>query len=177
MLIRGLDLDDGAPGANLSLYIKPQMRPRWPPARTVHAATEWHALPLSTAGLLPYGRMGQWDEVAHFQNGNSTLGEKTWPYRPPSFPPRLNRAPRPLPALACLCVLAVSAIPVLHCGCTHWARSSVDRGAPASEGAAGGGSALRWAKASGIRHDARARLPPLQSGGLPPGALWASVAV
>jgi hypothetical protein len=47
VLIRGLDLEDGASGANLGLYIKPQMRPRWPPARTVHEATEWHARPLS----------------------------------------------------------------------------------------------------------------------------------
>lgn len=127
--------------------------------------------PVATAGLLPYGSLGQWDEVAHFQNGNSTLGEKTWPYRPPSFPPRLNRAPRPLPALACLCVLAVSAIPVLHCGGPRLAGSVHNTWALASKGAAGGHSTPLRAKASGIRHDARARLPPLQSGGLPPSGM------
>jgi hypothetical protein len=36
MLIAGLDLEDGAPGATLGLYIKPQTRPRWPPAQTSH---------------------------------------------------------------------------------------------------------------------------------------------
>lgn len=46
MLIVGLDLEYGASGATLGLYIRPQTRPRWPPARTEHEATEWHAKPL-----------------------------------------------------------------------------------------------------------------------------------
>jgi hypothetical protein len=94
-----LDLEDGASGATLGLYIKRQTRPRWPPGPPVHEATGGQSEPLSAAWACCPTGAGASGMRWPLENGQRALGEKKGQsYRPPSVhgPASIARADRSL---------------------------------------------------------------------------------